>query len=273
MSSGRAPAAHATRIVCARSAAEIPVVTPSAASIDTVKLVPWRDRFIGVIGARPSCRARSSVIGMHTRPRPNVAMKLTISGVTTSAATTRSPSFSRCSSSTSIAIRPALSSAMISGIGLMEGEAGADPDEARTLSMACSFGAVILAQSFCRGTANEQRQHYTCCDASRLPSPFATSLAVEHGHGRCEKLALRIGKLAQYTEVVFARNEKRPVTLPWTTARPTLPQATALANEFAGLVGTRCQQERHVEPGIEMDRTELTRALRVESEIAVERHL
>ena len=47
---------------------------------------------------------------------------------------------------------------MISGIGLMEGEGGAEPDEARALSMACSFGAVIfLAQSSCRGAAaNEQ---------------------------------------------------------------------------------------------------------------------
>src|ERR1700674_5541628 len=271
MSSGRAPAAHATRMVCARSAAEIPVVTPSAASIDTVKLVPWRDRFIGVISARPSCLARSSVIGMHTRPRPNLAMKLTISGVTASAATTRAPSSSRCSSSTSIAIRPALSSAMISGIGLMEGVAV--PEEARALSMACSFGAVMLEQSFCRGADNE-RAIFTLyvlrCFAS--PAAFATSLAAEHAHGRCEELALWIGKLGQHTEVMFARNQKRPVARPWTTARPALPQATALANEFACFVGAGCQQQRRVHPRIEVDGADFARALRVEPKIAVERH-
>src|SRR5207237_1612040 len=212
---------------------------------------------------------------MHTRPRPNLAMKLTISGVMASAATTRSPSFSRCSSSTSIAIRPALSSAMISGIALMEGECRAEPDEARALSMACSFGAVIFGAVILPRSSepNERGQHYTCCGASRLPAGFATSLAVEDVHGRCEKLALWVGELGQYTEVVFARNEKRPVARPRTTARPTLPQATALANEFACLVGSRCQQERYVEPRIEMDRTELARTLRVEAEIAVERYL
>jgi len=41
---------------------------------------------------------------------------LIASGVTNSAAMTRSPSFSRCSSSTSTTIRPAFSSAMISGM-------------------------------------------------------------------------------------------------------------------------------------------------------------
>jgi hypothetical protein len=39
----------------------------------------------------------------------------------------------------------------------MEGAGGAEPDEARALSMACSFGAVIfLAQSSGRGAASEQ---------------------------------------------------------------------------------------------------------------------
>jgi hypothetical protein len=117
MSSGVALAAAATRIVCARSAAEMPVVTPCAASIDTVKLVPCADRFTAVIGARFSCRARASVIGMQTRPRPKRAMKLIASAVTQSAASTRSPSFSRSSSSTSTTIRPAFISAMISTIG------------------------------------------------------------------------------------------------------------------------------------------------------------
>src|SRR6187402_3164356 len=46
-------------------------------------------------------------------------MKLIASGVTCSAATTRSPSFSRSSSSTRITIRPAASSATSSGTGAM----------------------------------------------------------------------------------------------------------------------------------------------------------
>ncbi len=53
------------------------------------------------------------------RPRPCRAMKLIASGVTQSAASTRSPSFSRSSSSTSTTIRPALRSAMMSVIGAM----------------------------------------------------------------------------------------------------------------------------------------------------------
>ena len=117
MSSGRASGDAATRIVCARSAAEMPVVTPLAASIDTVKLVPCTERFVGTIGARLRRCAWLSVIGMQTRPRPCFAMKLTFSAVTKSAAKMRSPSFSRSSSSTRITMLPALTSAMISGVG------------------------------------------------------------------------------------------------------------------------------------------------------------
>src|SRR5258706_4567891 len=47
-------------------------------------------------------------------------MKLIASGVTKSAASTRSPSFSRSSSSTRITILPALISAIISVIGLTD---------------------------------------------------------------------------------------------------------------------------------------------------------
>src|SRR5262245_1293451 len=52
----------------------------------------------------------------HTRPRPCVIMKLIASGVTFSAAMTRSPSFSRYSSSTSTISRPARSSASASSM-------------------------------------------------------------------------------------------------------------------------------------------------------------
>src|SRR2546426_695501 len=119
MSSGRASGAAATLMVSARSCAEMPVAMPSAASIETVKLVPWRERFCSTIGRRPRRAACSSVIGMQTRPRPCLARKLILSAETNSAPNTRSPSFSRSSSSTRITIRPARISATISVIGLM----------------------------------------------------------------------------------------------------------------------------------------------------------
>ncbi len=106
-------------MVSARSAAEMPVAMPSAASIDTVKLVPWRERFCSTIGRRPRRSACSSVIGMQIRPRPCLARKLIFSGVTNSAANTRSPSFSRSSSSTRTTMPPARRSATISATGLM----------------------------------------------------------------------------------------------------------------------------------------------------------
>ena len=46
------------------------------------------------------------VIGTQISPRPNLAMKFTASAVTFSAAITRSPSFSRSSSSTTMTMRP-----------------------------------------------------------------------------------------------------------------------------------------------------------------------
>src|SRR5690242_1607749 len=118
MSRGVALADAATLMVRARSAAEIPVVTPEAASIETVKFVPWIERLRATIGRRFRRSACASVIGMQIRPRPNFAMKLIFSAVTNSAAKMRSPSFSRSSSSTRTAIRPAFSSAMISEIEL-----------------------------------------------------------------------------------------------------------------------------------------------------------
>jgi hypothetical protein len=119
MSSGLAFSDAATRTVSARSWAEMPVAMPSAASIDTVKLVPWRERLCCTIGRRPRRCACSSVSGMQIRPRPWVARKLIFSGVTNSAANTRSPSFSRSSSSISTTISPPRIAAMISAIGLM----------------------------------------------------------------------------------------------------------------------------------------------------------
>src|SRR5688500_2371354 len=56
---------------------------------------------------------------MQMSPRPCLARKLIFSGVTKSAAKTRSPSFSRSSSSTSTTISPPRMATMISAIGLM----------------------------------------------------------------------------------------------------------------------------------------------------------
>ena len=104
-----------------RSAAEMPVVTPSAASIDTVKAVEYCAPLRAAMGGRCSNSQRSRVSVRQIRPRPNLAMKLMASGVTWSAASTRSPSFSRSSSSTRMTMRPARMSATMSSTGEMSG--------------------------------------------------------------------------------------------------------------------------------------------------------
>ena len=71
----------ATWIVRLRSAAEMPVVTPSRASTETVNAVPSGASLWSVIGRRPSSSARSSVRQRQISPRACVAMKLIASGV------------------------------------------------------------------------------------------------------------------------------------------------------------------------------------------------
>ena len=104
----------ATWIVCARSAAEMPVETPSRASIDTVNAVSKGVVLCWVIISRPRCSMRSGVSDRQMRPRALVAMKLMASGVTCWAAMTRSPSFSRWGESTTTTILPARMSAIAS---------------------------------------------------------------------------------------------------------------------------------------------------------------
>src|SRR5438093_64714 len=60
---------------------------------------------------------------MHTMPRPCVVMKFTVSVVTRSAAITKSPSFSRPGSSTTITISPRPTASMASAIGDTGGRA------------------------------------------------------------------------------------------------------------------------------------------------------
>jgi len=89
----------ATMMVRERSGAEMPVVTPSAASMESVNAVPNGVSLRRVARVSPSCSQRSSVSARQISPRPCVAMKLTASGVANCAAITRSHSFSRSSES------------------------------------------------------------------------------------------------------------------------------------------------------------------------------
>jgi hypothetical protein len=106
----------ATSTVVARSAAEMPVVIPRRASIETVKAVPRKEVLSATCVVRCNSSHRSSVSGKQIKPRALRAMKLIISGVTFSAAQTRSPSFSRSSSSTMMTIRPSRMSATAASI-------------------------------------------------------------------------------------------------------------------------------------------------------------
>src|SRR4051794_40135305 len=117
-SRGRVSGSIATWIVCARSAAEMPVVTPSRASIDTVKAVSNGDSFLAAIRSRPSSSQRSGERARQISPRPSLAMKLIASGVVNWAAIVRSPSFSRSSASQTTTILPARMSSSASSIVL-----------------------------------------------------------------------------------------------------------------------------------------------------------
>src|SRR5947209_1531882 len=74
------------------------------------------------------CSSRSSVSARQIRPRPSRAMKLIASGVTFSAASVRSPSFSRSSSSTTIIMRPARNSSSAVGTSVKGGSADIHQD-------------------------------------------------------------------------------------------------------------------------------------------------
>jgi hypothetical protein len=90
-------------MVRARSAAEMPVVTPSFASIDTVKAVLHASPCCGGdIGSQAELSRRDAwVNARQISPRPYMAMKLIgVLGSPSAPGMTRSPSFSRSSSST-----------------------------------------------------------------------------------------------------------------------------------------------------------------------------
>src|SRR5215204_4584356 len=138
-SSGPLLGSMATWIVRARSWAEIPVETPSRASIDTVNAVPNGVSFRSVICWSASSSQRSSVRQRQISPRPCVAMKLTASGVANWAAMVRSPSFSRSAASTTTTNLPARTSSIASSI-------------AESAGSVVAIGAIVsgLAPSTCQ---------------------------------------------------------------------------------------------------------------------------
>ena len=89
-----------------RCSAEMPVVSPCFTSTETVKAVPSGASLAATIGCRCSRRASSSGRGAQTMPQQLRMMKAIFSGVQREAATIRSPSFSRSSSSVTITISP-----------------------------------------------------------------------------------------------------------------------------------------------------------------------
>ncbi len=101
-------------MVTARSAAEIPVVTPFLASMEMVNPVPNLLVLSLTMSGRSSLSTISASSARQMSPLPNLAMKLMESAVTNSAAMVRSPSFSRPSSSTRMIILPFLISARAS---------------------------------------------------------------------------------------------------------------------------------------------------------------
>ena len=101
--------------VLALSLAEIPVVTPfPLKSTDTVKAVSNGSVLLRTIILSSNSLHLVSVKGAQIRPRPCVAIKFIICGVTFSAAAKKSPSFSRFSSSTTIITLPFLMSSIAS---------------------------------------------------------------------------------------------------------------------------------------------------------------
>ena len=115
------------------------MVTPSAASIETVKAVWSGASFFAAIRSRPSSSQRSGVSARQISPRASFAMKLTASGVANWAASTRSPSFSRSSPSQTTIILPRRMSSIASSI---------DEKWLESVSVACWAGFLAHRGSF-----------------------------------------------------------------------------------------------------------------------------
>src|SRR5450759_1084754 len=96
----------------------MPVVIFPLAPIDTVNAVPCALVLSSTMAGMSSSSSRLATHGMQIRPRPFLLMKLMTSGVTICAEHTRSPSFSRSSSSTTMMMWPSCSSSIASSIVL-----------------------------------------------------------------------------------------------------------------------------------------------------------
>src|SRR5262249_2222665 len=94
------------RTVLLRSSAEMPVVRPWRTSTDTGKAVPSGASLSATMGSRCRRLASSEASGAHTMPEVLRMMNAIFSGVQSEAATNRSPSFSRSSSSVTTTISP-----------------------------------------------------------------------------------------------------------------------------------------------------------------------
>src|SRR5215831_2760282 len=94
------------RTVLVRSSAEMPVVSPWRTSTETVNAVPSGASFSATMGSRWSRLASSTDKGAQTMPEVWRMMKAIFSAVHLAAATNRSPSFSRSSSSATTTISP-----------------------------------------------------------------------------------------------------------------------------------------------------------------------
>ena len=116
-SSGRVVGSMRAWMVLARSWALIPVVHPlPTRSTLTVKGVSNAALLRLTMSSSSSSSQRSSMRGAQIKPRPSTAMKLIISGVANRAAATKSPSFSRSSSSTTMITFPCRMSSMASSM-------------------------------------------------------------------------------------------------------------------------------------------------------------
>ena len=107
----------ATLIVFALSNAEIPVVIPVLASIETVNAVCILALFTADINGRESFSTCFLFKAKQINPLPCLAIKLILLELAFEAGTTRSPSFSLFLLSTKIKIFPRFASRIITFIG------------------------------------------------------------------------------------------------------------------------------------------------------------
>ena len=116
------------------------MVTPWRASIVTVNGVCSADSFLAVINSKSSSSQRCGLSARQIQPRASLAMKLIASGVTNWAAITRSPSFSRSSSSQTTTILPCL----ISSIASSTVEKGLSAAWPAVLEPVCGSGVTLI---------------------------------------------------------------------------------------------------------------------------------